>query len=120
MIQFSTSTGWFWHERDKRGFRWTERRATCYLESRDQVRYISLSGFSPSKNRLHVDVNGIRVGEHPVAPESAFEVKFLLPFAETADQIFEVAIESTRTVNSQESSDKRDLSLMIFSVGVHQ
>jgi len=118
MFNHQLGSGWYWLERDKRAFRWTEKRASCYLQSREEVRYVHLKGYSPLENRLFLDVDGVRVGEHPAAPNSGFELKYLLPFESTDDRIFEVTIESLQSFKPQNSEDKRDLSLMIFSVRV--
>jgi len=118
MFNHQLGPGWYWYERDAKGFRWTQKQATCYLQSREQVRYIHLSGFSPAANRFYIDVEGVRVGEHAFGPESSFEVKYLLPFEKTNNRIFEVTVKAEHMVSTRGSEDERELSLMIFSVGL--
>ena len=119
MFNQQLGTGWHWYERDDRqGFRWIKKKAVCYLQSYSEVRYIHLSGYSHMQNRVHVKVDGVRVGEHHVPSASGFDLKFFLPFSDTSDRIFEVVIESARAERPQNSVDKRKLSFMIFSVKV--
>jgi hypothetical protein len=118
MFNHQLCSGWHWYERDKRGFRWTEEKATCYLQSRSSVQYIEISGYSPVENTIQIYVDGVRVGVHRTHSESGFDLKYLLPFPLTNDQIFKVTIESDRAIQPQDSLDKRELSLMVFSLGV--
>jgi 2-polyprenyl-3-methyl-5-hydroxy-6-metoxy-1,4-benzoquinol methylase len=110
------ASGWHWHEKDKRGFRWTSRRAICYLQTREGVRYLYLKGYSPIANHFRVQVDDCLVGEHHVAEPDGFELKYLLPFPETENRIFEVVIESVRCHTPHTGDDERELGLMVFSV----
>lgn len=117
MFNHQLGSGWFWYEKDQKGFRWTEKRATCYLESRRSVRFIRLTGYSPIENRIFIEVDGVRVGEHYTRSDT-FDLTYFLPFSNTADRIFEVTIGASHSFQPQDSADKRVLSLMIFSVRV--
>ncbi|MEE8586022.1 MAG: hypothetical protein V3T83_14355, partial [Acidobacteriota bacterium] len=112
--------GWFWHERDRGGFRWTGRRAVCYLQSGHEAPYLALHGFSPWANRLEIQVDGLMVGEHKVAEREEFRLDYLLPFRSLEDRIFEVELRCSQTFRSQDSQDERELGVMIFSVGLRR
>lgn len=125
LIDFDTQSfahqlaeGWHCHERNERGFRWTTKEASCYLRSRDGVRYLRLAGYSPHSNHLEVWVDTIRVGEHAVPAESQFQVEYLIPFQETSQRIFPIRIGCNRAFRPENGRDKRELGLMIFSVGL--
>ena len=113
--------GWYWYERGQSGngkgdHRWTGKEAVCYLESRDPIRYIRVSGFSPRDNRFEIWVDGIRVGEHKVVTKSDFDSEYLIPFAETSYRLFEIAIRCSQVSRSQDGRDQRELGLAIASV----
>jgi hypothetical protein len=109
--------GWFWHESDKRGFRWASDHAVCYLQSNDEVRYLKITGYNPVANHIRVSVDGIFVGEHHSRATDGFELKYLLPIIEPGPQLFEVEIRSSVT-HRPGSGDERELGPMIFSVEV--
>jgi SAM-dependent methyltransferase len=110
--------GWHWHERDKRGFRWMEKQATCYLEARAECRYVRISGFSPHKNHIRVRVDGTLVGEHKSHPRDAIGLFYLIPGNRSHQHLFEVEIQATDFCKADDRIDQRTLGLMIFSVEV--
>ncbi len=112
--------GWFWHERDNGGFRWTGRRAVCYLQSNCPAPFLALHGFSPHANHLEVHVDGLWVGEHRVGKGEEFRLRYLIPFASLQDRIFEVELHCSRTFRSQDAQDERELGIMIFSIGLQR
>jgi hypothetical protein len=116
MFNHQLGCGWHWFERDKRAFRWIEKDAICYLQTREEVRYIHVTGYSPLENRILVHVDGILVGEHAIGAESSIQIKYLLPFAETRNRIFKVRVQAQFSFTPQESEDERTLPLMIFSL----
>ena len=110
--------GWFWYEKEGRGYRWTSREALCYLETRRKAPYLRLQGYSPRQNHLEVRVNGLLVGEHPIANGSEFRLLYLIPLRETSDQMLDVSIRCSQTFRPEDPRDQRDLGVIIFSVGV--
>lgn len=110
--------GWYWHERDERGFRWIGKRAIFYLESTETVRYLLVKGFTPRPNRLKISVNGTAVGEHWSSEAEGFELKYLLPFRRTDKCMFEIEIEAKGVFKAENPEDHRELSTMIFSAEV--
>ena len=125
LIDFGTESfahqlaeGWYCDEGDEHSFRWMTKEASCYLESRDEVRYLRLAGYSPHTNHLEVWVDAIRVGEHAVPAESQFQVEYLIPFQETSHRIFQIRITCTRVCRPENARDRRQLGLMIFSIGL--
>lgn len=111
--------GWHWYEEPQprgRGYRWTQKEASCYLESRSRARYVQITGFSPWDNHLEVFVDGIRVGERALRAQGHVEVKYLIPFRQTLDRIFEVRTRCRRTFRADDPRDQRELGLMVFSV----
>jgi len=109
---------WHCHEREGRGFRWTKKEASCYLESQDAVRHLCLTGYSPHSNHLEVWVDAIGVGEHSVGGESQVQVEYLIPFKDTSQRIFQICICCDRDFPTEDSRNTRELGLMIFSIGL--
>lgn len=112
--------GWHWYETETsgQGFRWTSGNAVCYLETRQDARYLELSGFSPRSIRLELWADGIRVGEHRCRGGSTFALNYLLPFLGTANRILQIEIRCSPTFRSEDPRDQRELGVMIFSVGL--
>lgn len=110
--------GWHWHERDKRGFRWMQQRATCYLEARDECRFVRVSGFTTERNRVSVKVDGILVGEHQIHSRDAVELFYLIPGNRDYPHLFQIEILASNSLTVEDESDRRELGLMIFSVEV--
>lgn len=108
--------GWHWHERDRRGYRWIETRARCLLQTRARVRRVDIEGFCPEDNRLEVRVEGMRVGECVVPANQVIQADFLLPWLRTEQRLLEVELRCGRTRGTPE--DRRELGMMIFTVGV--
>ncbi len=124
-IDFSRGTcshqlgpGWYWQEQHDRACRWTGSHATCYLQTREAVRYLRIEGYAPWSNRLNLYVDGVRVGEKRVAEGEAFGAEYLVPFAETKQRMFEVRIVCGKTVVPSDSPDQRQLGVMIFRIGL--
>ncbi|MFQ5737868.1 MAG: methyltransferase domain-containing protein [Acidobacteriota bacterium] len=109
--------GWYWHEKDSRGFRWIGKEARCYLETHRGQSYLRLHGYTPRANRIELFVNGVRVGEHQLAPVSEFRLEFLAPFPDT-ERIWELALRCSNSFPPENPKDQRELALMIFSVGL--
>lgn len=101
-------------------YRWTTKQAACYLESRSPVHYVCVYGYSPHDNWAEVWVNGIRVGEHEISGGSDFKLQYLIPFQDTAGHMFEVSVRCARAFQSDDPRDRRDLGLMIFSIGLSE
>ena len=119
MFNRQLGVGWHWYESDdRRHFRWIQKQAVCYLQGRGDERFVHLSGYSHMQNRLHVTVDGVRVGTHHISSPALFDLNFFLPFSNGGKRIFEVSIESARAKRPKDSTDKRKLSCMIFSVKV--
>jgi SAM-dependent methyltransferase len=107
--------GWYWHEVEARGYRWTSERAVVYLETRSPVRFVRVEGFCPWANRIEVAVEGLRVGEKTLEASGPLEVQYLLPFPKTDRRIFEIEIRCGRTVVPK-TADNRRLGVMIFGL----
>lgn len=108
--------GWYWHERDRSGFRWTSGSSICYLQSRCPVRFLRIEGFSPFRNELEVLVDGLRVGHHKVEAGREFRLCYLLPFTRSDRRIFEVELVCAHTSRSETAEDERELGVMIFAL----
>ena len=113
-------TGWYWHQRDARGYRWTKKEVTCFLETSCPSPYVRVHGFSPQKNYLQTWVEGVLVGEHPIDAHSDFRLEFLIPFPETDSQIISVTLRCSHTFRPESEGDERELGVMIFSVGLFE
>jgi SAM-dependent methyltransferase len=105
--------GWYWHEVQTRGYRWTAARAVAYLETRSSVRFVRVEGFSPWANRIEVAVDGFRVGERMLEASQPVDVEYLIPFPETDRRMFEIEIRCDRTV-IPDTADNRRLGVMVF------
>ena len=112
--------GWYWHEKDRRGFRWIQREAVCYLQSDGLARCVKVSGFCPKENHFEVWLDGTRVGEHSVTSDSGFDVEYLIPFPKTSEKLFSVLIRCDQTFTPSQGPDKRQLGIMIFSVSLNE
>lgn len=108
--------GWYWYEREERGYRWIGRSASCYLQSQGAIRYLVVKGFAPVATGLRLVVDGIVVGEHHVIEEEYLHLRYLLPFSDTASRIFEVEIHCSSPFKSSEPGDERLLGVMVFGV----
>lgn len=124
-IDFSVSPGgrqlgegWYWHERDKTGFRWTRLQAQAYLQSEEPCSYLNLYGYSPFENLLTVRVDGVEVGTHRVEPDQPFDLHYLIPFPDTSRRIFTVELHCARVHRSRHEMDERELGVMIFSLSL--
>ena len=111
-------SGWFWHERDQQGFRWTGRLAECYLQTSGDEDFLELSGYSPYDNHFAVEVDGVTVAEHTTGQEENFSLRLLLPFRPPGQHIFTVGLRCSKTHRSRVHQDDRNLGTMIFSIGL--
>jgi SAM-dependent methyltransferase len=110
--------GWFWYERDERGFRWTQQTATCYLESRSQVSTLRLSGLSPTENHLEVRVDGHLVGESDLSDNRGFSLEYLIPVSSKRGRVFQIDLKCRHTFRPEDQADQRQLGIMVFSIGL--
>ncbi len=110
--------GWYWHEKDSRGFRWVKRKARCYLETAGGASFVTLDGYSPWINHLTVSVDGLAVGHHEVREGENFRLRYLLPFEQSQGRLFRVDLECDRLFRPDPRRDPRELGVMIFSAGV--
>lgn len=108
--------GWYWHERDRRGFRWTSREAHAYLQTAEERPFVEVDGFSPEENALEVQVEGRRVGQRKLPRGQPFQLRYLVPLESTRDRILKVTLRSAESIQPQDPSDQRDLGVMIFSL----
>ncbi len=110
--------GWHWHERDRRGFRWTSREAEAYLQAPQQADWVELEGFSPQDNRLEVLVDGWKVGERRLEAGRPFRVLYLLPFDSCEQRIHRVTLRCRQTLRQETTGDTRELGVMVFWLGL--
>lgn len=109
--------GWYWHERDRRGFRWTSEHVVCYLQTNGSSPYVEISGFSQIQNELELHVDGICVGRRPLEAEKPFQPTYLVPVDDVSQRIFTVEIRCRQTFRPGKA-DGRQLGVMIFSVSL--
>jgi len=121
---YQLGEGWYWHETNGAGFRWMRQQSSCYLENRGKGRFIHVKGYSPlPQNRLEVracltpEEKSIAIGEHFCKEREEFEVEYLLP-ALPRPGLVRVELAFDRTFRPEEADDKRELSAMIFEVGL--
>ncbi|HSR52448.1 MAG TPA: class I SAM-dependent methyltransferase [Acidobacteriota bacterium] len=107
-------SGWYWHERDKQGFRWTSQQARCFLQRPDGRPYLRLHGFSPRDNLLEVWAEGLKIGEHRIDEGQEFRLQYLVPQEEV--RLLEIELRCRHTFRSQDAGDDRDLGVMMFSL----
>lgn len=112
--------GWYWHERDARGFRWTGRTARCFLQTRDDAGLFRLDGYSPHRNKIQVEVDGIPVGERVLREEEDFHLDYLLPFRRTADRLLRIELKCQSVFRPAQARDERRLGVMVFSLGLEK
>ncbi|MBI4446375.1 MAG: class I SAM-dependent methyltransferase [Acidobacteria bacterium] len=110
--------GWYWREESESGdkFRWISREAVCYLQTRTSPRIIRLSGFTHRSNHLEVWVEGTRIGEHFFDSPLNFTLEYFLPFNDLGERMVEVRLRVPTAERPPQSSDQRELGVIIFSV----
>jgi len=97
--------------------------SSCFLENRGKGRFVRIKGYSPlPANRLEVRASltpeeRIPVGEHFCKERGEFEVEYLLPSAPRPGLV-RVELAFDRTFRPEKRDDKRELSAMIFEVGL--
>ena len=114
------TVGWHDREIDGRGFRWTGRRAVCYLKTHEEAPYLEILGYSPVENHLEVWVDGVRVGEHFTPTRASFDVRYLIPFADAAGRALRVELVCRELFRSSDPMDERELGLVIYSLGLER
>jgi len=120
---YQLGEGWHWHEKDGSGFRWMMKSSTCFLENSGASRYVRVHGYSPlPSNRLEVKVyaspdEGMTVGEHFCKEPEEFRVEYLLPFVPRPG-LMRVELSFDRTFRPETQGDTRELSAMIFEIGL--
>ncbi len=108
--------GWYWHERDREGFRWTSDRAIAFLQTDAVPTLVKVHGYAPTATRLKVLVNDLLVGTRTVAGGSEFRLLYLVPFQTGGPDIWKVEIECDPTFMEEHGSPPRQLGVMIFSI----
>ncbi len=111
-------TGWFWHERDRRGYRWTGKEAECFVQTAGPAHYLNVHGYSPYRNALEFKVEGVEVGEIRLEPGEDFRSSFLIPFESDQETIWKVGISCGSTSRETAGEEPRELGVMIFSVSL--
>ena len=108
--------GWYWHERDRCGFRWTGGKAVCFLETDQAPRLLNIHGYSPRETRLLIRVNGLLVGVREIGERIEFRLSYLVPFERSQPDIWRIEVECTPTFTENSRTDPRQLGVMIFSL----
>ena len=108
--------GWYWHERDRRGFRWTAGKAVCFLQTDQAPRLLNIHGYGPRETRLLIRVNGLLVGVREIGERVEFRLSYLVPFEQSQPDIWRIEVECTPTFTESSRTDPRQLGVMIFSV----
>ena len=119
---YQLGDGWYWHETEPRGFRWTSGEVTCFLESPTGAPCLRVCGFTPVANHLTVWAAGtpggwFKIGEHFCKADEEFDLLYLAPF-DTAGGLVEIRITCDRTHRSEVAADRRELGVMIFSLAL--
>ena len=120
---YQLGEGWYWHENSGSGFRWMRQESSCYLENRGKGRFVRVRGYSPlPENRLEVRAcltpeEKVPIGEHFCQEREEFEVEYLLPSVPRPGLV-RVELAFDRTFRPETPDDKRELSAMIFEVGL--
>ncbi len=120
---YQLGEGWYWHENNGSGFRWMRQESCCYLENRGKGRFVRVRGYSPlPENRLEVRAclateEKVSVGEHFCKEGEEFEVEYLLPSVPRPGLV-RIELAFDRTFRPETPDDKRELSAMIFEVGL--
>jgi len=114
--------GWYWHETEPHGYRWTSGEVTCYLQKSGGSPCVRLRGFTPVPNHVVVSVARkpgvwVKIGEHFCGTEEEFDLVYLIPF-EAVDGLVEVKLTCDKTHRSDVPEDRRELGVMVFSVAL--
>jgi hypothetical protein len=110
-------SGWHWHENEKRGFRWMEKEASCFLEASGANLFLRLEAFSPIENRLSLFCEGLLVGEHVCSPGEMMVLKYLLPFNLAFTHLYEIQLR-LRNLAPSAQGDSRKLGMMVFNLEI--
>ncbi len=108
--------GWYWHERDRRGFRWTAGKAVCFLQTDFSPRLLRIHGYGPRQTRLSIRVDGLLVGVREIGEKIEFRLSYLVPFERSHPDIWRIEVECTPTFTENSQTDPRQLGVMIFSI----
>ncbi|MGI8783552.1 MAG: class I SAM-dependent methyltransferase [Acidobacteriota bacterium] len=114
--------GWNWMEDlVHSAYRWTDRRATAYLQSNRPAAEIRIQGFCdpalyPSaSNHLEVRVDGWKVGETRLTAHGPFDLIYLVPFEPAGPHLYVVEL-SSQPAKSPDSRDLRGLGVPITRI----
>ncbi len=110
--------GWHWPENPGDNFRWTERRACCYLEGLKDTKELRISGHSPIETRLSIYCDNHLLGVHQAGINEIFRLQYPIPFKVERKHLFVIKIKSTKQVIKDKKVDSRELSVQVFSIGV--
>lgn len=109
-------SGWYWHEHDREGFRWTSNRAVAFVQTVQPPTLINVHGYAPAATHLTVFVNGLPVGAREIEDHSEFRLLYLVPFQPRGADIWRVEIECNPTFTEKTGNPPRQLGVMIFSL----
>ncbi len=108
--------GWYWQERDRLGFRWTARKAVCFLQTSQEPRLLNIHGYGPREARLLIRVNGLLVGVREIEDGTEFRLSYLVPFDQPRPDIWRIELECDPPFVEASQTDPRQLGVMIFSL----
>ena len=109
-------SGWYWHERDKRGFRWTSDSAVAVIQTKGFPKVLKIHGYTPSTTKLSLLVNNLLVGSKSFEKKSEIRLEFILPFNNPEPDIVKIEINSHPTYTEKAEGSSRKLGVMIFSL----
>jgi hypothetical protein len=115
--------GWFSHERDERGFRWTSDRAEICLQAAGNERAAFVAGYCNAAQRaepatLTVYFDDQRIWEHHVERDEIFNLHIPLPHILHSSQICSLVL-SVSPCYAPGNDDRRTLGMMIFTVSLY-
>ncbi|HEY2933173.1 MAG TPA: class I SAM-dependent methyltransferase [Acidobacteriota bacterium] len=114
--------GWFPHERNETGFRWTARDAELWLQASGGEDFLSLSGYCNGSERpgpvvMDVYCDGQWIGRHVMTENETIDARFLLPRKVERLQICTVRIEVHPT-HTPGGADERKLGVILAKIGL--
>ncbi len=114
--------GWFAHEKDTRGFRWTADQAEAWLQARGNESFVFVSGYCNASERggpvtLAVYFDNHRIGEHRVERNEMFNLHLALPHALRRFETCTIDL-SVNPCHRPGREDQRRLGVVIFSVSL--
>lgn len=112
-------SGWYWHEHDRKGFRWIADRAVAFLQTGRPPKLVNVHGYAPVATHLTVIVNGLLVGAKEIEEDAEFRLLYLVPFESRGPDIWRIEIECDPTFTEKTGKPPRELGVMIFSLEMH-